>query len=293
YTLSLHDALPIWSEVVVDHVEEHHQAGLVRRLHQGLQLLGPPVDRIRRVGQHPVVAPVAPAGEVRERHELDRGDPELPEVVELRHHAAVGPLRGEGAYVQLVDHRLLPGPAAPGLVVPLEGERVDHLARAVDVARLEARGRVGHRVPAVDAVAVEGARPRLFGGFVPTPLPAEHGLGFVFDHQIDLFRARRPQPKAHAAVAEHLGAERHGVPSQRRLRGHQRSSSSAAHSFPPRPNASARANTSPARMMRKLWRTMSPPMLTWSSAISTTNVTMAYCASRPRSSASWMWTLRQ
>ena len=54
------------------------------------------------------------------------------------------------------------------------------------------------------------------------------------------------------------------------------------------PKASASANTTPARMIRKLSRTMSPPMLIWSSAISTTKTMIAYCASLPRRSASWM-----
>src|SRR5262249_25748819 len=260
---------------------------------QRLQLLGPAIDRIRRVRQHPVVAPVAPAGKVRERHEFDRSDAEVPEVVELGAHAGVGSLRGEGPDVQLVDHRLGPRPSAPALVLPLERGRAAHLARPVAVARLEARGRTGHFVFAVDAIAVQRARSRFFHQFIPTLTDLHHRFRLVFQDKKNFASARRPEPEAHAAVAEHLGAERHGVSSQRRLRGHQRSSSSAAHSFPPRPNASARANTSPARMMRKLWRTMSPPMLTWSSAIRTTKVTMAYCASRPRSSASWMWTLRQ
>src|SRR5207237_9713122 len=107
-----------------------------------------------------------------------------------------------------------------------------------------------------------------------------HRFGAASDDQVDALRGRRPQPEAHAAAGPDFGAERHGMAAGARrqgrfLRGHQRSRNSAAHSRPPRPKASARANTTPARTMRKVSRTISPPTFTWSRAISTTNVTMA------------------
>ena len=53
--------------------------------------------------------------------------------------------------------------------------------------------------------------------------------------------------------------------------GHQRCRRAAAQSLPPRPNASAIASMRPARMMRKVRCTMSPPTSTWLKAIITTN----------------------
>src|SRR5439155_22708411 len=102
-------------------------------------------------------------------------------------------------------------------------------------------------------------------------------LRLAVDHEVHGLRRRRPQAKAHPALGEHFGAEGHGVhPSRHGLRrGHQRSRNSAAHSRPPRPKASAKAKTTPARRIRNVSRTMSPPMFTWSSAISTTKARIA------------------
>src|SRR3972149_1202701 len=67
----------------------------------------------------------------------------------------------------------------------------------------------------------------------------------------------------------------------RSRRGNQRSSSSAAQRWPPRPKASASASTTPASTMREVSRTMSLATFTWSSAISTTKARIAERAARP------------
>src|SRR5258708_6878373 len=195
--------------------------------------------------------------------------------------AIVSALGGESPDVQLVDHRLLPRPVPPARVLPRIAARIDHLAWPVDVLRLEARRRIGHELLAVDAVLIQ----RPSGGVAIDQLEpsAAHGLQLFApgrDDQFHLGSGRRPQAKAHAAVGQDFGAEGHGMAADARrqgrfLRGHQRSRNSAAHSRPPRPKASARAKTTPARRMRKVWRTMSPPMFTWSSAISTTKARIA------------------
>src|SRR5262249_51049625 len=186
------------------------------------------------------------------------------------------------------DHRFVPRPAAPARILPRIAARIDHLARPVDVARLEARSGIGHELLSVDAVLVERAGAGVaIDQFVPAFRLALHAPATPADHDLERFRGGSPQPEAHPALREHRRAERHGMPAdQRFLRGHHRSSSSAAHSRPPRPKASASANTTPASRMRKVWRTMSPPTFTWSSAISTTKARIAYCVSRPSSSAS-------
>jgi hypothetical protein len=71
------------AEVVVDDVEQHHQPAGVGGVDQRLEVLragrsGCPA----RTAEHAVVAPVARAGEVGDRHQLDGGDAELDEVVE-------------------------------------------------------------------------------------------------------------------------------------------------------------------------------------------------------------------
>src|SRR5580765_8376965 len=188
---------------------------------------------------------------------------------ELADRSGVSTFGCEGADVQLIDHRLAPRPAVPARALPRIGARVDHLARAIDVLRLEARGRVGHQLLAIDAVLVERAGAGIaLHALEPAFALRLHRLGLPVDDEIHGLRRRRPQTEAHAALREHFRAEGHRVNASYRLRrGHQRSRNSAAHSRPPRPKASARANTTPASRMRKVWRTMSPPMFIWSSAI--------------------------
>ena len=69
--------VPHRAEVIVHHVEEHHEPAPVRLVDQALQIVGAAVGGVRGERHHAVVAPVARAGEVGERHQLDRGDPEV------------------------------------------------------------------------------------------------------------------------------------------------------------------------------------------------------------------------
>ncbi len=60
--------VPLGPEVVVDHVDEHHEVAGVSFIHQRLEVLGPAVGRIRRKQMHAVVAPVPATGEVGDWH---------------------------------------------------------------------------------------------------------------------------------------------------------------------------------------------------------------------------------
>jgi hypothetical protein len=60
------------SEVVVDHVQQHHQSTLVRGGHKGLQIVGRAVAGFGGERQHAVVAPAAATGKVGHRHQLTR-----------------------------------------------------------------------------------------------------------------------------------------------------------------------------------------------------------------------------
>src|SRR5581483_1583639 len=97
-------------------------------------------------------------------------------------------------------------------VLPRVAARVDDLARAIDIARLEARRRVGHELAAIDAVLVERARAGIaLDELVPALALSAHRLPLAGDHQIDAARGRCPEAKAHAALRQDRGAERHGV----------------------------------------------------------------------------------
>ena len=143
--------IAVRAEVVVDHVENHRQAMAVGGVDQVFELFGSAVGGLGRVGQNPVVAPIAITGELRQRHQFDRGDAQIDEARQVLLDFTE---TAERTDVQFVDHRLVPWPAQPGAVLPLIGEGIDHHAVAVDIAGLRAGGRVGHLQLAVDVVAV-------------------------------------------------------------------------------------------------------------------------------------------
>ena len=201
------EVVPLGAEVVIDHVEEDHHLQLVGRVDQRLQLLRPPVDRIRREDGDAVVAPVPRPGKVGDRHQLDGGDAQILEVAEPVGDALVRAFRREGADVQLVEDRVLPRPPGPVRMLPGVGVRVDHLARAMDVVRLEARHRIRRLQVAVDLEAVAGAgADALDGGFAPSGgigLQRQHPLvAAAAEAERHRFGVRRPQAEAHAGVAD-------------------------------------------------------------------------------------------
>ena len=147
------EVITVGPKMIVDHVKDHHQPTPVGFRDQALEIVRSTVGGGGRVGQHAVIAPVAGARKIADRHDLDRGDAKLHEMVELLDRGGEGARRREGADVELVEHRLSPG-ATGKVVVPRERGRVDHLARPVHVLRLEAAGGVGHQQPVIDPEAV-------------------------------------------------------------------------------------------------------------------------------------------
>src|SRR5438552_7958187 len=67
---------PLRTEVVVDDVEDHREPTLVTRTDECAKGLRPAVGVLRGVGEDAVVPPVAGAGELRDRHQLEGGEAE-------------------------------------------------------------------------------------------------------------------------------------------------------------------------------------------------------------------------
>ncbi len=161
--------------VVVDHVEEHLDAGAVERPHHRLELVGRALGRgargqadVRREVAERVVAPVVGQAARDDRalahppvhgQELHRGHAEPAQVVEHRRRGEagvraaelgrhVGMARGEALDVRLVDHGPVPGCPRRAIALPVE-RRIDH----------HARGHVGRAVAGIGhaAVGVVGA----------------------------------------------------------------------------------------------------------------------------------------
>ena len=106
-----------------------------------------------------VVAPPAAAGELRDRHHLDRGDAEVGERRQMIERRQPGAFVGEGADVHLVQHlpfeRATPGHPAS---VQVNAARIDDLRRPVRAERLEARGGIGKPIGCfAEAIAVQRA----------------------------------------------------------------------------------------------------------------------------------------
>jgi hypothetical protein len=134
----------------------------VRRRNEDLQVFGRAIASLRRERVDAVITPVAGARRLRQRHQLDRGNAEIGEIAELFARRGVGPRLREAADMEFVGHDLFPGSTAPIRIGPVEGLRIDDLARAMDIGRLKSRGRVGHRRSAIDdiEVSISGERGR-------------------------------------------------------------------------------------------------------------------------------------
>ncbi len=147
------EVIAFGTEVVVDDVEEDHEAQPVRRVDQRLQVVGRPIRFRRRERQHAVITPVAPSGKFRDGHQLDRGDSERRQVRQQHFHAMEST---QQARVQFVDHGLAPRASLPRRVPPCVTIGVDDHAIAMDIATcLPLRGGIGNRRAAVDAETIE------------------------------------------------------------------------------------------------------------------------------------------
>ena len=104
----LRQVVPRRPEVVVDHVLDDAEAGLVAAVDEPLVAGRAAVRLVDRVPQHAVVAPVVDAVHRVDRHQLDEVDAERAQVVEPPERRVERPLRGEGPDVELVDHRAAP-----------------------------------------------------------------------------------------------------------------------------------------------------------------------------------------
>jgi hypothetical protein len=199
------EVVPVRSEVVVDDVEQDHQAAGVGGVDEALEALGAAVGAVRAVGQHAVVAPAAGAGELGDGHDLDRGDAEVGEGVEAVDGGVEGAGLGEGADVELVDHRLLPGAAGP-VGLPVEGG-VGERARAVHVAGLGAGGGVGHghAVGEDEGVGCAGGEAGQ-RGVEPAALAPGHGMVGAARAEGQAVEGGRPERKARAAVGAKVRA---------------------------------------------------------------------------------------
>ncbi len=123
--------VPRRPEVVEHRVDQHPQAARVAGVDEPDQAVGAAVGFVHAVPQHAVVPPAAGAGERVDRHQLDEVDSEIDQVVQLFDGGVQRAGAGEGADVQLVDHRAFDRPAGPIAVGPGGAGRVPQLRAGV------------------------------------------------------------------------------------------------------------------------------------------------------------------
>jgi hypothetical protein len=142
---------------------------------------------MRRVRVEPVVPPAALSRERRDRHQLDRGDTELPQRGQVRHDSVEGSLGGERPDVELVDHELFEREAAP------DGRReLDDPRRAVIALGLAPGARIRKRPTAVEhiQIVVAGRRAENAGEDAAT-VGLEH-MALALDPHVHGACLRRP-----------------------------------------------------------------------------------------------------
>ena len=123
--------------MVVDDVEQHHQAEAVGAVDEALEVIGRAVGCIRRKRQDAIIAPVATTGELGKGHQLDRRDAQGLQIAKPIAQGSIGSFRRCRAHMDLGDYGFLPGAPRPGSIRPRESIRIDDSARSGHIVRLE------------------------------------------------------------------------------------------------------------------------------------------------------------
>jgi hypothetical protein len=192
--------------VVVDDVEQHGEAGPVRGVDELLEAERAAVGGLRGGQVDAVVAPAVAAGELADRHQLDGGDPQLPQLAQVRDDRLEGAFGGERADVQLVEDEVVDGGRHPLPVRPLEGAGIDHAGRPPQPFRLPAARGIGQRL-AVEHERVIGAGGSLHDRLVDAVAGVLHGVLAPVHPQLHVVRLGSPDAELHAAVRQRMGAE--------------------------------------------------------------------------------------
>ncbi len=189
--------------MVVHHVQDHCHSPPVTRIHELPQAAGPAVALLHREGISPVVAPIARAGKLCDRHELERRDSEIDEVAQPLHDPAKISRTREGTDVHLVNDVRRKGKPFPPMVGPGKLAR-DHLRWTVYPLRLQSRSRVGPLLSSVETVEIPLARPHPihYRFVVAARVASERNQALLAPQQPNLYHGHlgRPNPEA-ASVA--------------------------------------------------------------------------------------------
>ena len=159
--------------MIEDDVQDDRNVPSVALGHEILKTRRAAVGLLHGEGEDSVVAPIAPAGELRHRHDLHSRHAEIDQVVECAHRPREGALIGECPDVQLIEDPLPQWSRAEFCVAPRVGQ-IDHLRGTVHTIGLCARGRVGQCGALVEDVLVQRAgAPGCGASVIPVGAAAE------------------------------------------------------------------------------------------------------------------------
>ena len=190
-------------EVVVDHVQHHRDPARMTGVDQAFERGGSAVALGDGERQYAVIAPVPATGALGHRHQFNRVDAKVDQVIQMRDHAVEVAGFRKAADVQLVEHRAVPIGCTPVRILPVVLLWIDDLAEAQRLVRLIAGCRIRVLLSS-DTVAVAtagcggGAQALVItvGGW----LHRDHGA--ILEHQLNLLRTGRPQTKVHAPIGD-------------------------------------------------------------------------------------------
>src|SRR4051812_2110318 len=142
------------SEMIVDNVEDHAEPFSVRGVYESAEIVRRPIEARWGEQVDAVVAPAEATWEIGDRHDFDRRNADVREVIEPLHRGAESPLRRKSPDMQLVEHLVAHVHAGPLTVGPTEACGVDHCRRAVRSIRLKTGHGIGKRIALVETEAV-------------------------------------------------------------------------------------------------------------------------------------------
>ncbi len=168
---------------MVEHrIDQHSQTARMARVDEPDQAGGAAVGLVDAVPEHTVISPAVSAGKGVHRHQLDEVDPEIDQVVQLLDGGVKCARGGEGADMQLVDHRAGHGATGPGVVGPGGRGGVPQLGAGMHPIGLAGRSGVGqHLGVIVEQKSVAGSWRSLDRGVPPAVVGAPHRVHAALD----------------------------------------------------------------------------------------------------------------
>src|SRR5687768_13298801 len=108
------------SEMIVDDIQQHHQSTMMSALYQTLEIFWSTVNTVWCKQQGAVITPITLTRKIGYGHEFDSCHTEPGQIIQFLLDGRKSPFGREGADMYFVDHGLLPRPAIPGIILPVE-----------------------------------------------------------------------------------------------------------------------------------------------------------------------------